>query len=155
MDGEDKKTRVVKPAHSTILRKKLEHLSIYALGLLAAVGLVVLCVHLISSELKNRRNDHVVSSVKTLENGKHTCDQGVKQFSSDKQAITNTDKYSVSAREAALKYLVPCEFMTGNKAQALSDAAVLDKLYAQDGSKGEQERADLQQFVTYIKSYQQ
>lgn len=148
MEAEDKKPRVIKPSEIKVRRKRA---LLYGSGIVLAIIIIVVLGLFIHKEVKKHNSTNLVSTVSHLENT-GVCSSGLKQLSSTEPALANSTQYNDAAREAALNYLISCYFEAGNTTKSLAYAAQLDTLYAQDGNKTQQ-RAQLAQYVTYIKNY--
>jgi hypothetical protein len=137
-------TRQLKPARSRWRTKKtlFRGLAIIIIGV--AVLAIIHFTHQPSSSQK-------LSSKVTELQKKSLCSDGLKQLGPQVATYENSNKYSDSARETALNYLVNCSFLVHNNQKALSYAAILDKLYAQDGNTQKQQQ--LAWLINYTKNY--
>jgi hypothetical protein len=155
MQAEDKQPRVIKPSPNMVRRgyvkKRIKQAILVIVALVISITLFALFKH----EIDNHNNMRLVSKVNNLSKGWHSCSDGLKQLGSNVSPnfATNT-KYSQSARESALSYIVGCTFRQGNTNQALAYAAQLQKLYAADGNKSAEKQVQLSATINYIKSYQ-
>jgi t-SNARE complex subunit (syntaxin) len=144
----------VRPSSKSLRGKRFTKYGFYFICFLILVGVIVAITIGVKSAIHDRKSSQLTSSVKTLENGKHTCKQGIQQLSSDTPQLGNNTAYSTTAREQALQYVMACTFMAGNPKQAIAYADQLNSLYMQDGSKSAQKQTALQQYISYMKKYE-
>lgn len=151
MEAEDKQPRVVKPAKSTVQRKKLMRFGLYGLGALAAIVLIVVLVNFAQNKFKTTSSNKLVSNVSNLEKTSG-CGDGLKKLGSVGSSLGNASHYTNAAREKTLNYLMNCYLLTGNIKQSLTYANELSKLYVQEGNTAKSQQ--LSQMINYIKSFE-
>lgn len=151
MDTEDKKPRVIKPASKFSLSNKRVRLAAIGAGTILAVLLIYFVAQLINNVVNP--SARLISTVKGLENGHHQCSDGLKKLNSSGKQTVNLKHYSLNAQETVLNYLMPCEFVTSNTAQAYKYAQQLNLVYVKEGSSSLQKRQQLENFVRYMEAY--
>lgn len=151
MTVEEKQPRVIKLAKSTVRRKRLMYYGLYVAGFALVIIVVLLLNHKTPAEQKTGRSKKLTGTIKSLEDGSHSCSDGLKHVGSMGSQVANSTQYTNATREVTLDYLMTCNFEEGNTKQALLYANTLEQLYAQDGNT--QKHQSLSQFVIYMKTY--
>src|SRR6185312_2654045 len=146
MDTEDKQPRVLKPAPSQLRKKRLLRYSLYMVIMVAVVIGLVIVGGKLKAHAKVSRSNKLKANITHLAYSSH-CSEGMKQLDSIAPTLATNTQYTVQAREAALNYLMNCNFMGGNVSQGLVYSGQLKKLYAQDGNTQKQQQ--LTQLLNY------
>jgi hypothetical protein len=92
----------------------------------------------------------IVVKVNNLESHDY-CYQGIPQISSYLPKLLSGSYYSITEKEAGLKYLMSCNFLVGNKTKAITYGYDLSNLYRQQDNSSMVQNTD--QFITYMQNY--
>jgi len=154
MEAEDTQPRIMKTDEKKPRFKRFSRRTwIIVVAVVAVIVLLAVLIPYVNRKAHESRSTKLINTVHTVGDGKHTCTDGMKQLGNIGPNLTKAGYYSTAAREAGLNYVMVCTFEAGKTSQAINYATTLHHLYVQDGSKNALKDAQLEQFVSYMKSY--
>lgn len=149
MDAEDKQVRVIKlPARKVFMKRAI----LRTLTLIIIAIIVILLAIFIRDALKKSRSSNLVSNVTHLSQTSE-CSTGLQKIGPIAPALNNDSRYTRTAREKALEYLMACSNITGNNVASLTYANELNGLYIQDKNISKQRQ--ISSYIAYIKRSEQ